>query len=99
VCSPAPQTLCLFLSKYIEMCLFIHKNIATGTYKTKALGSRLGSLYYNSIITLATLPRSRHDQPEYIIDLINNIYYDSKPTGKDSAFNSESDWPPPMCVC
>jgi hypothetical protein len=42
------------------------RNIATGTYRTKKnRRSRMGSLYYNSITTLATLPRrSRQDQPE-----------------------------------
>jgi hypothetical protein len=51
------------------MCSFIHDVKPRAPTIQKTLGSRLGSLYYDSITILAILPRrSRHDQPNEIGD-------------------------------
>jgi hypothetical protein len=47
-----------------EMCSFIPEVTPRAPTRLKTRGSRLGSLYYDKITTLAILPRRiRHDQP------------------------------------
>jgi hypothetical protein len=46
------------------MCSFIQEVTPRAPTRLKTRGSRLGSLYYDNITTLAILPRRiRHDQP------------------------------------